>query len=103
MRKFVSLALAAGVLFGSVGLASAAGTDREVLQKKLGKYAFENGGKKKSPCICTDASNPNRVGWLYQYVLSNQVYVNCALYTYDGAGTEGSPIYGCSDFILPAK
>ena len=80
-------------------------TDREIVQKKIKKYAVEDGQRPKAFCYCiSDDSGVNgRVGHIQQYVSGNQVKVLCHSPSYDDAGEGGLGFLNCFEFEPLAK
>lgn len=83
-----------------------AATDREKLQGRVKQVAPPNDGSRgKALCACVPSGSPtfdNRVGFIRQVVINNQVHVTCRGDTYDAGGAVIGGI-GCSDFYPLVK
>jgi hypothetical protein len=99
-----SIALLTGLLLCGVAAADAA-TDREAFQKRVAKVAPPSDGRPKALCACSFDSTPgfqNRVGFIRQFVSSNQVFVQCVGDSFDADGNDvGS--FVCSNFYPLVK
>lgn len=103
MRSGIVMLIGIGVL-GATLDASAAGTARDAYQKRVAKVASPAEGKGKTLCFCSDtqAITLDRVGFVRQSVVNNQVSVACVGDTFDAAGAKINE-FSCPVFLPLVK
>ena len=89
--RIAMLGVVGAMVVGQAMSAVAAGTAREALQKKLTSVAPPlDAAKGKVLCYCSDTQSItlDRVGFVRQSVVNNQVSVTCAIDTFDAGGAK---------------